>query len=144
VIFGYTITGNWLAIVTAETNWERLVTIPGFSIFNSLFVLIKEGVSFKSYSLLLDLLLVISVLILLFRSYRTLKPLYWNYALLSLLIPLSTSTFLSFPRFLIVIFPLFIAFYLMSNKIIQRIYLIGGLILLHILFLTFLQGGWVA
>lgn len=144
VIFGFFNTGNLLAIVQAETNWERLVTVPGFVLFNSIFVLVREGVSYRNYSVAIDLVLVGIVLAILLRSYRLLSRLYWNYALFSILIPLSTSTFLSFPRFLIVIFPLFIAIYLLSNTIVRLGYVIVGILLLVFFFINFLKGIWVA
>lgn len=143
-LFGYLKTGVPLSIVYAETNWERIVTVPGFAIFNSLTIILREGISYKNYALVLDLLLVLVVLAVLFRSYKYLPRLYWYYALFSLLIPLSTSTFLSLPRFILVVFPLFIAFYLGSNTIVKVIYCISGFILLNIFFMLFLNGGWVS
>jgi len=140
----FLITGNLWTIAKAETNWERIITIPGFALYNSIWVLIREGISYQSYSIFLNLLLVVIVFYLLIRSFRFLPRLYWNYTFFSLLVPLSTSTFLSFPRFLMVIFPLFIAFYLCSNTIVRMGYLITGFVICNLLFTIFLLGGWVA
>lgn len=143
-IYGYLKTGILLSIVFAETYWERMVTFPGFALYNSLSILLREGISYHGYSLVADLLLVIGVLIILFRSYRIIPRLYFYYALFSLLIPLSTSTFLSLPRFLLVIFPLFMAFYMWTNNTVRWIYCIVGVMLSVIFFTIFLQGGWVS
>lgn len=142
--YGYLKTGIILSLVLAETHWERMVTFPGFALYNSISVLIREGISYRGYSLVADLLLVVGVLILLFKSYRLLPRLYFYYALFSLLIPLSTSTFLSLPRFLLVIFPLFLGFYLWTNNSFRFIYCIVGVMLSVYLFTIFLQGGWVS
>lgn len=142
--FGYFRTGVLFSIVHAETYWERLVTVPGFAIYNSISILLREGISYKNYSLAIDLVLVVAVLVLLLKSYKLLPKLYFYYALFSLLIPLSTSTFLSLPRFILVIFPLFVAFYSWSTTMVRMIYYCIGLILSVIFFSTFLQGGWVS
>lgn len=144
VYYSFLQTGNLFALINAEENWQRLVMYPGFSILNSLHVLLTQGISFGNFGVVFDLLLVLGVIILLVRSYSFLPKIYWYYALFSVLIPLSTSTFLSFPRFLIVLFPLFIAFYRMSNTIVRVLYLLIGFIIQQILFWSFLQGGWVA
>ena len=81
-------------MANAEENWQRLVMYPGFSILNSLHVLLTQGISFGNFGVVFDLLLVLGVIILLVRSYSFLPKIYWYYALFSVLIPLSTSTFL--------------------------------------------------
>lgn len=144
IYYSFLQTGNLFALISAEENWQRLVVYPGFSILNSLHVLLTQGISFGDFGVIFDLLLVLGVIILLVRSYNFLPRIYWYYFLFSVLIPLSTSTFLSFPRFLIVLFPLFIAFYRMSNTMIRVLYLLTGFILQQILFWSFLQGGWIA
>jgi Gpi18-like mannosyltransferase len=143
-LFGYLKTGILFSIVFAETHWERMITFPGFAIYNSVSILIREGISYQGYSLAIDLLLVIGVLILLFKSFHLLPRIYFYYAFFSLLIPLSTSTFLSLPRFLLVVFPLFMAFYIWSNKITRLVYYVIGFIFSIIFLIYFLQGGWVA
>lgn len=144
IIYTYQKSGYILAIAAAEENWNRLIAIPGTSIYNYIWIMIREGVSYENYLLLFDLIIVVLALILVLRSVKYLSPLYWQYTLFSILIPLSTSTFLSFPRFLIVVFPLFISLYLMSIKIVRVSYVIVGFILLNILFFNFLLGNWVA
>lgn len=142
--YGYFKTGILFSIIYAESHWERLVTLPGFAIYNSLSVIFREGISFKNYALAIDLVLVLFVLVILFRSYRVIPKLYFYYALLSLLIPLSTSTFLSFPRFILVIFPLFIAFYTQSNTMVRVVYCLAGFFLTILMFSKFLLGGWIS
>lgn len=143
-LYGYFKTGLIFSIIYAESHWERLVTLPGFAIYNSLSVIFREGISFNNYALAIDLGLVLFVLVILFKSYRVIPRLYFYYALLSLLIPLSTSTFLSFPRFILVIFPLFIAFYIQSNTMIRVVYCLIGFFLTILMFSKFLQGGWIS
>jgi Gpi18-like mannosyltransferase len=143
-LYGYFKTGILFSIIYAESHWERLITLPGFAIYNSLSVIFREGISFKNYALVIDLVLVLLVLIILFRSYRVIPRLYFYYALFSLLIPLSTSTFLSLPRFILVIFPLFIAFYIQSNTMVRVIYCLTGFCLTILMFNKFLQGGWIS
>jgi Gpi18-like mannosyltransferase len=142
--YGYFRTGELFSVVYAETHWERLITAPGFAIYNSISILFREGISYKNYSLASDLVLVVAVLILLIKSAKFLPRLYFYYALLSLLIPLSTSTFLSLPRFVLVIFPLFIAFYSWSTTMVRVIYCLVGIVLSIVFFATFLQGGWIS
>lgn len=143
-LFGFFTTGNFLSIIHAETYWERIVTWPGFAIFNSLLVIFREGISYKNFAISLDLVLVLFSVIVLIRSFKNLPRIYFNYALFSLLIPLSTSTFLSWPRFMMVIFPLFIAFYFRSTTIIRVSYCLVGIILTIFFFSIFLNGGWIS
>jgi len=69
---------------------------------------------------------------------------YIIYTLVSLLVPASTGTFTGLPRYIIVLFPLFIIFSALKNRVILISILILSFILQILLFLYFSRGYYVA
>jgi len=69
---------------------------------------------------------------------------YIAYTLVSMLVPASTGTFTGLPRYLIVLFPLFIIFSSIKNRIVLISLLILSFILQIVLFLYFSRGYYVA
>jgi hypothetical protein len=45
---------------------------------------------------------------MLIAAIRRLSPTYWSYMALSILVPMSTSSLMSMPRFALVLFPMFV------------------------------------
>jgi len=69
---------------------------------------------------------------------------YLIFSLLCLLIPVSTGTFSGVPRYTLVLFPIFIALALSTNKMVKAIYSFVSILLLGILFMLFSRGYFVA
>lgn len=69
---------------------------------------------------------------------------YLIFSVLCFLIPISTGTFSGLPRYVVVLFPIFIAFALIRNRIIKGIYLTISILLLFVLFMLFTRGYYIA
>lgn len=94
---------------------------------------------------LLELLVFIFVCVLLFIAWRKrVRTSYLIFSVIALLIPVSTGTLTGFPRYVLPIFPAFMALALIKGKILRALYLALGIILLIILFAHFSKGYFVA
>lgn len=135
---------NPLYFLVSELNWDRVITLPGKNIWETNLYLAYYGLDGSYYTIFLDLLFSIFGIGFGLRAIRFLRPSLYIYTILCLLIPLTTSILLSFPRFLIVIFPIFILVGRIRNRIFQITYVICCLTLLFIFFNLFLRDIWVS
>lgn len=135
---------NPLYFLVSELNWDRVVTLPGKNIWETNLYLAYYGLDGSYYTIFLDLLFTIFGIGFGLRTIRFLRPSLYLYTILCLLIPLTTSILLSFPRFLIVVFPIFILVGRIKNKIFQTTYAVCCLTLLFIFFNLFLRNIWVS
>lgn len=69
---------------------------------------------------------------------------YILFSIIALLIPASTGTFTGMPRYVLILFPMFIALALIKNKFIKAAYVIISIILLIVLFMLFSKGYYIA
>lgn len=69
---------------------------------------------------------------------------YIIFSIFALIIPASTGTFTGMPRYVLVLFPIFIALALVKNKWVKILYLTIGVVLLVILFALFSKGYYIA
>lgn len=69
---------------------------------------------------------------------------YLIFGFLCFLLPISSGTFTGLPRYVLTIFPLFIALALIKNKLFKIIYSIISIILLFIFFMLFSKGYFIA
>ncbi len=130
--------------LTAESYWQRQLSIPGVSLWEGINALLKGLVSGSNYMIILDLTATIFGLGLILRSFRFLPLSYCVFGLLSILLPLFTSSLTSMPRFVLSVFPLFITLSLIENKFIKIGYSVFGLIFLGLLTALFVSGYWVS
>jgi len=56
------------------------------------------------------------MIVLLIAAFRRLSPTYWSYMALSILVPMSTSSLMSMPRFALVLFPMFVVMGLWGSR----------------------------
>lgn len=131
-VFLYQQTGNPIYFITAENNWQRSLVLPGIGFWQA----IRSGS--------LDLIFGIVGAGLAFRSFRFLPLSLAVYSLVSVAIPLFTPTLISIPRFLLVIFPIFILIALIKNRYITLTYLIFSGMLLSVMAIFFINGYWVS
>lgn len=136
--------GNPFAFVAAENNWYRELSAPWISIWYSIFYLaIPFFETYKIY-VFIELIFTILGLGLVIKSFRFLPKHYFIYGAISLLIPLFTGTLMSMPRFLILIFPIFIILALVKNRLIMNIYTVASMVLLIIFSILFINGFWIS
>lgn len=94
---------------------------------------------------LLELSVFIFVCLLLFIAWRKkVRTSYLIFSVIALLIPLSTGTLTGFPRYVLPIFPAFIALALVKKKFFKILYFVAGIVLLIILFAHFSKGYFIA
>ena len=133
-IYLFNTTGDPFYFLAAESsNWQRTLSIPGVSFWQTL----KN----QNY---IELAFGIFGVGMILRSLRFLPAVYSVYGLLSILLPVATSSLVSMPRFLLPIFPIFILLSMLKNP--KAIFFIQ---LIFILFLSafcilFINGFWVS
>lgn len=140
----YIQTGNPFYFLVAESNWQRELTVPGINFWGAISALVK-GVSFDAgYIIFFEFIVSVFGLGLVLRSFRFLPFSFSIYGLFSLLFPLFTSTLMSMPRFLLLVFPVFITISLLKNEKIKYVYKILCIFLLTIFTTLFITGYWVS
>jgi hypothetical protein len=115
--------GDVLAPMTAQTTWERKLAWPFATIWRALEVA-ASGLSNGRTDLSTDLLLTVAILLPLALCFRSLRPSYQTYVVLSLLVPLvyaGERPLLSMPRFVLVLFP---SFWALASLLRGRLYVI--------------------
>lgn len=137
-------TGNPFYFVISEQSWQRNLAIPGISIWNGFLDIFSHGINNKNIYVLQDIIFCAFGLGFILRSFRFLPKTYSIYSLTAILIPLFTSTLLSIPRFLIVIFPIFIMIGLVKNQYFQIFYQTFSVLLLSFYIVLFINGYWVS
>lgn len=136
-------TGYFFAFVLNQGSFGRRGTFPlrtlWWDVKNTLFFF-RHGDMLKALVYALALLALVVACWLLIQKYRQLRGSYLIFAFLSLLLPLCTGTTTSLGRYLLNIFPVFIAAGLVESRIFKASwYLIGSVALLA---LTFSFVGW--
>lgn len=97
------------------------------------------------YSVWLELLVAVVFLILLFLAYKKgIRKSYLVFAVLAYFIPTLSGTFLSMPRFVLVLFPCFIYLGGITNKILHRVLFIIFCLLFIISAVLFFRGYWIS
>lgn len=130
--------------ITAEQHWQRQITISGSAFWEAINLVLKGSFEAPNNMVLFDLSAAVFGLGLAIRSFRFLPAVYSVYALISVLIPIFTSTLTSMPRFLLPIFPIFLTLALIEKKEVKILYQVITLLFLGILSLQFVRGYWVA
>ena len=130
--------------LTAESHWQRSLNLPVISFWQSLVYIFSHNFSNFTVRTLIDLVFAIFGVGFVLRSFRFLRVSYSTYALVSILLPLSTSTLISFPRFLLPIFPIFLLLGLIKNRFLQLAYILISILILIYFEINFINGKWVS
>lgn len=142
-IFLYRQTGDPLYFITAENHWQRTLTVPGVGFWETIKNLSVVGINLK-FNVFLDLMFAIFGVGLAIRGFRFLPTSLTIYTFFSVLIPLFTPTLSSIPRFLLVIFPIFILIALIKNDYIKLGFQVISIALFAIFTALFFRGYWVS
>lgn len=122
--------------ITAEDHWQRTLSTPVLGFWATL--------NNTNLSNLLDLFFAVFGVGFAIRAFRFLSPSLAIYSLLAVGIPLFSPTLTSIPRFLVVIFPLFILIALIKNYYLGLAYQIISTAMLAIFTAQFILGFWVS
>lgn len=129
-------TGDPFYFISAQSYWHNFISLPGLNFFWTLGSLTPNK--------FLDLVFAAFGLGMAMRAVRFLPLPYSVYAFVSLLIPLFTASLTSMPRFLSVVFPIFILLALMKNKYLILTYQMICLMLLSLFIVLFVNGYWIS
>lgn len=139
-----TLTGDPFYFISAETYWQRNLTVPAVSFWETIKNLSQAGFINNNFNTFLDLIFAIFGVGLAVRTFRFLPPSFSIYSLASVLLPLFTPTLSSMPRFLLPIFPIYILISLSKNKFLIFGYQLISIMLLSIFTILFVCGYWVS
>ncbi len=136
--------GDPFYFFTAELHWQRSLSIPGLSIWDSIKSLTSHGFLSIDFNVLLDLLFAIFGLGFGIRSFRFLPTFLSFFTFIVLILPLFTTTLSSIPRFILPIFPIYILLAKIKNQRVTFIYQTISLMLLSAFAILFIDGYWVS
>ena len=108
--------GDPLYFSHVQINWNRHLAPPWQSVAHSLKLLGTATNGVVAANELLQLAFTILMIGVLVVAVRRLSAPYWSYMALSILIPMSTSSLMSMPRFALVLFPMFVIFALWGAR----------------------------
>ncbi|HEY0798875.1 MAG TPA: mannosyltransferase family protein [Candidatus Baltobacteraceae bacterium] len=99
--------GDPLYFSHVQSHWDRKLAWPWASVIHAV-KLIRKGQPTTVATQSLELAFTILMVVILFASFKRLRLSYWSYMALSILVPMSTSSLMSMPRFALVLFPMFV------------------------------------
>ena len=100
--------GDPLFFSHVQSNWDRKLAPPWTSITHSFHVITTAHVSTTVATQCLELAFTIFMVVILCTGFQAMRRSFAAYTALSILVPMSTSSLMSMPRFALVLFPLFI------------------------------------
>ena len=140
-LYLYQKTKNPLYFLTVQTTWHRSITDPLATVYSYLATLFSN----KPFNDYLDVFLTLLFLIVLFLGRKKIPPALWLFSLLAIIIPASSGTLTSMPRYLLSSLGVFIIAgeYLAATNF---KFLIWGVSLLGqiTLAIMFVNGHWTA
>jgi hypothetical protein len=104
----WVLTGDPLFFSHVQINWHRHLAAPWVSIINSVRILAHAHNGNAIADQFIELLFTAIMIAMLIAAVRRLSATYWSYMALSILVPMSTSSLMSMPRFALVLFPMFV------------------------------------
>ena len=108
--------GDPLYFSHVQINWNRHLAPPWHSVESSFRILTHAGNGVVAAGQFIELAFTALMLVTLIVAIRRLSAPYWSYMALSILVPMSTSSLMSMPRFALVLFPMFVLFALWGAR----------------------------
>lgn len=148
--YNYIKLGDWFYFVHAQTELSNgrssnIILIPQTLFRYGKMLATVPVTQYIWHIALLELVIFLFSAVLLYIAYRKKVRLsYLVFAIVALFMPASTGTFTGLPRYVIILFPMFIALALIKSKQIKILYMIVSIILSFILLLLFAKGYYVA
>jgi len=103
----WVLNGDPLYFSHVQSHWNRHFAPPWMSVVHSFKVIAHAKSSLVAANQLIEIVFTILLIGVLLAGLRRLRPSYSVYMALSIIVPMSTSSLMSMPRFAIVLFPLF-------------------------------------
>ena len=146
MIYLWILRGDPLYFSHVQIHWNRHLAPPWVSIMHSFALISKMHFRFHLVAgQLQELAFTALMLVTLIIGFRRLRFSYWVYMALSILVPMSTSSLMSMPRFALVLFPMFVLFALWGERhAFNNGYVAFSLPLLGLYTVLFTTWYWVA
>lgn len=150
-LFNYYQWNNFLYFITSQGELGNNRSVSSIVLFPQTvfrYVKILAAVPVSSYDLFIALLELVSFLftavLMYFAWKKKIRTSYLLFALINFAVATSTGTFSGLPRYIITLFPIFIALALIKNRLFKYLYVTMTPILLFILLMLFSRGYFVA
>jgi len=142
----WALVGNPLYFMQVQDNWNRHLAWPWVSIMNTVHEIAKNPLaSAGSVNHMIELAFTFVFLALMVAAFRTLRLSYSLYFAASLLVPMSTASLMSMPRFVLVIFPAFMLLALWGrNPVVNSAIVALSLPLLGLFTVLYADWYWLA
>jgi Gpi18-like mannosyltransferase len=108
--------GDPLYFSHVQSHWNRKLAFPWVSVSHGFKEIAHAHSALTISNQSLELLFTALMLTLLFAGFRRLRPSFSAYMALSILVPMSTSSLMSMPRFALVLFPMFVILALWGGR----------------------------
>lgn len=148
--FNYSQWGNPLHFIEVQgklmnnRSVDHVILFPQ-TIFRYVKILVTSRVTYEWWIALLEISVFLFVCIFLYIAWKKkIRFSYLIFSVIAFLIPTQTGTFSGLPRYVLVLFPIFLALALIKNKWVKIFYSIIGVILLFLLFMLFSKGYFIA
>lgn len=151
MIYNFQKWGNAFYFIQAQGNFANNRTIDSIIFFPQtvfryvkILFLVRPNL-YEWWVAFFELLFFVFALILFYIAWKKkIRLSYLIFGILCFLIPVSSGTFTGLPRYLMTIFPFYIALALIKNKLFRIIYCAISLILLFIFFMFFSKGYFIS
>jgi Gpi18-like mannosyltransferase len=112
----YALQGNPVAFSQVQSQWNRHFSAPWTSINNTVLAIFTPPFSSTSITHVIELTFTLAFIALMVVAFRSLRMSYALYFAASLLVPMCTSSLMSMPRFVLVVFPAFMLLALWGRR----------------------------
>ncbi|MGP6191920.1 MAG: mannosyltransferase family protein [Vulcanimicrobiaceae bacterium] len=137
--------GDPLYFSHVQSHWDRHLAFPWVSVMHSFKEISHADAALTVANQVLELLFTALMLGLLLAGFRRLRPSFSAYMALSILVPMSTSSLMSMPRFALVLFPMFVILALWGGRPwVNNMVVAFSLPLLGLFTVLFADWYWVA
>lgn len=137
-------TGDPLSFINVQTMWGRSVSDPASTLLSYLWTFLGGGS--RPFTDYLDFLLTVSFLVILITAVKKIPSSWWIFSILAVLIPASTGTLTSMPRYLLASIGTFVVIgkFLEKNPYLKIPFWTSSLLLQIFLYIRFLNGYWAS
>lgn len=141
--------GDWTLVFSAMKAWGQHRLIFPLQVFWRYFKIIVLHPTFKLnyWVAVLEILFILFYIAIIIYAYKKIRPSYWVFFVISILIPSLTGTFQGMPRYGLHLYPFFLSIgYFLKNKpiLFTWIYFSVSILLLFFYVVLFTRGYFVA
>ena len=141
----WVLNGDPLYFTHVQVNWNRHFAAPWTAVINTVHKIQHATSPQTQANQVLELIFTALMIGVLIGGWKRLKPSYIAYMALSILVPMSTSSLMSMPRFALVLFPMFVILALWGRRpAVNNAIVAFSLPLLGLFTVLFADWYWVA